>query len=284
MMGRFLFALVFIALAMVTTGPVCSQEGPKSDHCITLYENGQINWSTGTVTAVGRAGPRENKDGSHEAEPGSARADANRRIIDILKDIRIHNNLSVGQYASKNDVILAGIEKTARDATISRQYYTSALDVEIAIETSMLGGFLQRVLPEEIRQIPGINPETALKAPSRTGEIPYTGLVLDLRGLDFQPVLYPVVISEEGEAVYSALYISREFAVQYGVVNYYRSMDQAMSDKRIGSHPLVFKALRKAGKENTAIIISMADTRRLEKATERHLFLKECRVIFVMGD
>ncbi|MCG8684969.1 MAG: hypothetical protein MI892_08855, partial [Desulfobacterales bacterium] len=188
-------ALILVFLALAGTGAVRSQESPKSYHCITQYENGRINWSTGTVTAVGRAGPRENKDGTHEAEPGSARADANRRLLDILKGIRIHNNLSVGQYVSKNDVILAGIEKTARDATISRQYYTSALDVEIAIETSILGGFLQRVLPEEIRQIPGINPDTALKTPSRTGEIPYTGLILDLRGLDFQPVLYPVIIS-----------------------------------------------------------------------------------------
>ena len=276
-------AVAVLALVLAClTAPLAARESPKSFHCITEFKNGKINWSTGTVTAIGKAAPRQNKDNTHEAVPGLARADANRRIIGILKQIRIHNTLAVAEYASKNDVLLAGIEKTARDAVIRRQYYTSALDVEVAIETSLFGGFLQMVLPEEIRQIPKINPE---KTPDLSMEMPpYTGLILDVRGLSFEPVLYPVIVSEQGREIYSALYISREFAVQYGVCKYLCSMDRAMGDNRIGHRPLVFKALRKSGKENTAVVISEADTKKIEKATERHLFLKECRVIFVTGD
>jgi hypothetical protein len=59
-------------------------------------------------------------------------------------------------------------------------------------------------------------------------------------------------------------------------------MDNALEDPRVGSHPLVLKGLRAAGKGNTAIVISTADAKQVEKATERHLFLKQCRVIFVI--
>ncbi|MBU8909893.1 MAG: hypothetical protein KOO65_01365 [Desulfobacterales bacterium] len=260
---------------------MAGQNQPKGYHCVTRFENGTINWSTGKISAIGKASPEDNRETSHESVPGSARADANRQIIDILKQIKINNILSVGEYASKNDVILAGMEKTVRDAIISKQYYTSALSVEITIEISMLGGFLQLVLPEEIRQIPKINPDVLKKNIKTTEGKFYTGLIIDARGLGVEPVLNPLVISEQGHNVYSSVFISREFAVQNGVSKYLCSMDQALKDKRVGNNPMVFKGLRKEGKPNTAIVISMSDYHLLEKATERHTFLKECRVIIV---
>ncbi|MCD4678509.1 MAG: hypothetical protein K8S18_21345 [Desulfobacula sp.] len=260
---------------------MADQDQPKSYHCITQFENGSINWSTGNIRAIGKASPENNTESSHASVPGSARADANCQIIDILKQIKINNALSVDAYASKNDIILAGMEKTARDAVISKLYYTSALAVEITIETSMFGGFLQLVLPEEIRQISKISPEIHKADIKMASENIYTGLIIDARGLGVEPVLNPLIISEQGHDIYSCVYISREFAVQNGVCKYLCSMEQAIRDERIGNHSLIFKGLRKEGKLNTAIVISMSDYRLLEKATERHTFLKECRIIIV---
>jgi hypothetical protein len=252
------------------------------DECITLFDNGEINWSTGKVTAIGKASPKGNKEGASESVPGSARADASRNIIDILKQIKITNTMTVEQYASQNDIILAGIEKTARDAVITKQYYTSALDVQIEIETNIGGGLLQLVLPEDIRQISRINAEKPVNpAKNGMGNIPYTGLIIDARGLELEPTLYTTIVSEQGNEIYSSLFISREFAVQYGICTYVCSMDEAIQKKRIGSHPLVFKGLRKSSNDNASIVISMADTKQIERTAERHLFLKECRVIIV---
>jgi len=235
------------------------------------------------VTAIGKASSKGNKEGANESVPGAARADASRNIIDILKQIKITNILTVGQYASQNDIIMAGIEKTARDAVITRQYYTSALDVELKIETRIWGGLLQLVLPDDIRQISKINTEKSVNtAKTGMGNIPYTGLIIDAQGLELEPTLYPTIVSEQGNEIYSSLFISREFAVQYGVCTYACGMDGAIRDKRIGSHPLVFKGLRKSSNENASIVISMADTKLIERVLERHIFLKECRVIIVI--
>ena len=268
--------------ALCLPGDLFCMQSFKTLDCITPLAHGTINWSTGTVTSVGTAPPRVTRDSIHEPDPGSARTDANRRLIEMLKQIRIHNDLKVEMYAAQNDAIMAGIEKTARDAAIIRQYYTSALDVELAIQTRIFGGFLQLVLPDEIRQIPKINPEIRSSDQIEPGKIPYTGLILDIRELAFEPVLYPVIVSEQGDFIYSSLFISREFAVQHGVCKYLCSMENALEDLRVGSHPLVLKGLRTAGKDNTAIVISAADAKQVEKATERHLFLKQCRVIFVI--
>ena len=253
-----------------------------NSQCITPLDKGSINWTTGTITVTGFASPESNIHSPGDTVPGSARADANRRLLDIMKGIRISNTLSVGEYASRNDIILAGIEARARDAVTVQQYYTSALDVELTIETQIFGGLLQLILPEDIRQIPKINPETITQADPTNK--PYTGLILDLRGLNFEPVLYPTIISEQGREIYSALFISREFAVQYGVARYTCSMEMAREWERIGKNPLIFKGLRKSGKDHSAVVINSADTKKIEKATERHEFLRECRVVLILGD
>jgi hypothetical protein len=270
---------VFIFLALPPKG--VAQESSQPNDCISIFDNGKINWSTGKVTAIGKASPKGNKEGANESVPGSARADASRNLINLLKQIKITDTLTVDQYASNDDIILAGIEKTARDAVITRQYYTSALDVEIRIKTSIFGGFLQLVLPDDIRQISKINAEKPKDTAMGIDNIPYTGLIIDARELELEETLYPTIVSEQGNEIYSSLFISREFAVQYGVCTYVCSMEKAIQAKRIGSHPLVFKGLRKSSNKNASIVISMADTKQIERATERHTFLKECRVIIV---
>ncbi len=279
--------LVWLSIYLMTFS-VClaGQDQTKSYHCVTQYENGSINWTTGKITAVGKAFPDDKMQTSNEWIQGAARADANRGVIKILKGIKLSKIQRVEEYAAKSDIILAGIEKTARDAVILKQYYTSALAVEMTIETSILGGFLQLVLPEDIRQISKISPDMVEKKIdiNTDGNIEdlSTGLIIDARGLDFEPVLNPAIVSEQGHDMYSSVFISREFAVQKGVCKYYCSMKQALNDGRIGNNPLVFKGLRKEGNENTNIVINMADYRLWEKKPERHVFLKECRVIIVM--
>jgi hypothetical protein len=277
-----------MALALFFT-PGLTLAGTESSDCIRKLDNGAINWSTGQVLVTGKAPPEANSEGMPVPMPGSARTQATRNILDILKQIRITPDLTVGEYASSHDVILAGIEKTARDAVITKQLYTSAMDVEVRMETHIFGGFLQLVLPEHIRQIPKIADQKSKSKPKKgsslpaipMNRIPYTGLIIDARGLNLDPILYPTIVSEEGKEIYSSLFISREFAVQYGVAIYLCDMASALSAGRIGSNPMVFKALRKAGNNTGAIVVSMADAVDLEKVTERHKFLKECRVIIV---
>ncbi len=284
--------LVFFLIACVC---MASQDQYRGYHCVTDFENGRINWSTGAIYAKGYS-PDNNsivqtlpgmvlsekhKELSSEFISEFAKAEAKKHMIDVLKQVKINSALNINEYASKKEVIWTGIEKIANDARISAQYYTSALGVEIILETSMFGGFLQLVLPEEIRQISKVSQEISQQNTKTIEEIPYTGLIIDARGLEIEPVLNPVIISEQGHDIYSSVFISREFAVQNGVCKYLCSMDQALKDKRTGSHPLILKGLSKGGKQNTSIIVSMSDYNIIEKRTERHVFLKECKVIIV---
>ncbi len=274
-----------IVLSLLWIGTAATAMADET-RCLTQFDTGAVNWGTGKIQVTGKAAPEVGPDGVPVAMPGSARAHAIRNIIATLKQIHITADLTVGEYASTHDIILAGIEKTAQDATITRQLYTSAMDVEIKMEAPFFGGFLQLVLPEHIREIPIISdqtPESGAHPPTATSvdHLPYSGLIIDARGLNFSPILYPTIVEEQGKAVYSSMFVSREFAVQHGVATYLCEMSTALSFDRIGTHPLVFKALRRGTDKTGALVVSLTDAKTLEKTTERHKFLKECRVVIV---
>ena len=251
--------------------------------CISLFPRGKVNWSTGKVSARGKAIPVDRqKADSPDFILSRARSDARRNLIETLKSLDIHRGYCVEALAESDDHILAGIEKRAMDATLIKQSYTSDRTMEVVLETTLFGGFLQLVLPEEIKSIPTLQ---ILDPPvARDKEISeYTGLIIDATGIGFSPVLYPVVISELGSEIYSSLFISREIAVQQGVCRYVCDINFFDHSEWVGENPIIVKPLRMGGPGNSSIVISRSDADTIEKTRERHRFMRECRVIIVVS-
>ncbi len=279
----------------------------KEKLCITKFPHGSVNWNTGEVKASGIACPADKKKPeSSEFILRKAKANASQHLMAILKiigfaaiknnsDDRIfHKNYYPGRipgkktsdFVSLRDIILAGIETIAANAKITEQHYASDRSAEVTIETSIFGGFLQLVLPDSIREIPKINYiESNNKnsaAKNSEDKQKFTGLIIDARELKFQPVIYPIIISEQGERIYSSIFISREYAVQKGVCGYACTMTQALESKRAGKNPLIIKGLRTGCPDNSSIVISSSDAEKIERATEHYSFMKECKVIIVL--
>jgi len=271
----FLLFLLFFQHSLLFAGEALCSNGH-----IENFEHGSINWSTGSITAKGKAAPlKENKNKLSSSIPGAANADAMKNLIDILKNIKIARQ-SVEEFVASNDDIMAQFENTISDVSAIKQYYTSDGALEIEVKTSMYGSFLQFILPHTIAQIPEIHSiKVSDEVLKQRGK--YTGLVLDTRGLKFKPLLYPIIKNEYGEEIYSELYINREYAVQRGICQYSCDMEKAVADKRVGANPLVLKGLR-IGDESNSIIINKSDAEKIEKIIERHSFFKECRVIIVI--
>ncbi len=265
----------FYSIVVFADKTLCS-----TDEYITEFETGTINWSTGYITAKGKAFPsKEEKDKSSNSIPGAAKTDANINLLNILNGIKIDME-TVKEFVASNDHIMAQIENTISDISVTQQHYTSDGGLQIEVGTSMYGSFLQLILPQDIVQIPEI------QSIDKNGIVQkqrgkYTGLVIDARELKFEPVLYPVIKNEYGSEIYSSLFINREYAVQHGVCSYFCSMEKAVVNKRVGSNPIVLKGLR-TGEDKSSIILNKFDVVKIEKIIERHSFFKECRVIIVL--
>ncbi|MEA1968202.1 MAG: hypothetical protein U9N77_08280 [Thermodesulfobacteriota bacterium] len=274
--------VLFIFLYVTCILSTASAETTEGTCCITQFKHGTVNWTTGKVQAKGKAAPPEKKmSQASEYILSAAKADASKHLISILKTIRLNSEKSVDQHIASQDTIMAGIEKIATNAIIAEQHYASDRSMEVTLETCILRGFLQLVLPNEIIQIPTIEYRKS-EPGERDPETEYTGLVIDARGLEFQPVIYPVIVSEQGDEIYSSLFISREYAVQQGVCKYICSMDIALKTERAGTNPLVIKGLRKGRESNSTIVITWSDAEKIEKAIEHYTIMRECRVVILL--
>jgi hypothetical protein len=268
---------------ITTTLLVPSLQAGEDTQCITQYEHGQVNWSTGTIQATGKASPLEKGiNESPDAILGKAKLDARGNLINILNRIAFEKESETSP--PPGDTLMAGIETLAMDAAIAEQHFTSDRAMEVTLETNMFGGFLQLVLPEEIGEIPPLKiippkNDALIKPPVQEQ---YTGLILDARGLGIQPVIDPVIVSEQGNEIYSARFISREYAVQGGVCQYACTQALPLVAEKTGPTPLIIRGLRKGGKTNQFIVISKSDAETIEKTAERHWFMKQCRVVIVL--
>ena len=274
--------VAIICMGMVPSGAMGTEPViPSAHHCISALAHGKVDWSTGRIYVQGRAAPASQQaKASPDFILSMARSDARKNLVEILKQLPITGQRCVGDLTASDDHFLAGIETLAKNSQLIHQSYTSDYTMEVMMEATLFGGFLQLVLPETIRHIPTLK---LLDPPPAPAQKKYTGLIIDATAMGFRPVLYPQVVSELGEPVYTALFISREFAVQGGVCRYLYSRAAVETAQWVGPHPLVITGLRKGGPGNGTIVISRADADAVASIRERHDFMRRCRVVILVA-
>ena len=107
-------------------------------------------------------------------------------------------------------------------------------------------------------------------------------MVVDARRIQAVPVLAPRILDESLEEVFGSAYVSREFAVQRGMVLYTTDLWKAKFHPRVSDNPLIVKALKSPWPGRCDFIISNADAAKLRSSSEHLLFMRECRVIIVL--
>ncbi len=117
-------------------------------------------------------------------------------------------------------------------------------------------------------------------------EAPYTGLLVDVRGLGLQPSIAPRVISADGHVIHGAATVDRSLATDYGVAGYDDDIDRAYTSERLGgeeAHPFVVKATGTAGRYSGDAILDNFDAAQVLQADEVGDFLRQGRVTFLLG-
>jgi hypothetical protein len=257
-------------------------------------ENGSINWTRGTVRAVGFGRASAGSE-APAAVLISARENAVDRLFEVVREVRIDSARRIGNLVETP--VLAGASAMIRNAQVRQQEYLSNGDVKVTVEMSLFGGFAQLVLPEEIRQIDSIKAVSQAQAPGsaaggsshlraaepaqKAGEA-YTGIAVDARGFEVRPTLSPRLIDEKGQEVYGAAFASREYAVQQGMSLYMKDLETAQSDPRIAGNPLTIRGLSTIGPGGADLVIGNGDAAKIRSVSENLAMLRQCRVIIVI--
>ena len=290
MKRQLLKAFVITILSFISTSGMGADLRPL----IEFKENGTIDWTTGVVEAKGIGVPATY---TYYAKPRAHREDllsealnkAGHNLLETIVSLRINSSNRVIDIVEDFPSImtqLRGMAHKAPEVEKLRKYQYDGT-VEVWSQMSISGGFSQLILPPEIRQIEpikqvlGPNSPTKLRSRSRSSEI-FTGMVVDARGIKAVPVLAPRILDESLEEVFGPAYVSREFAVQHGMVRYTTDLWKAKFHPRVSDNPLIVKVLKALLPGRCDFIISNADAAKLRSSSEHLLFMRECRVIIVL--
>jgi len=278
-----------IIITMISSAIVVPCRG--AGDVIEQFDNGWVNWSRGKIHAEGRCRSDQNnpqKAVNCEKVLANAKMKARHNLLKTTKSVRVKNDLTIGAYAGKNDVIMVKLMDMVKQAPVIQQKYSTDGTAKITVEMTLSGGLSQLVLPAEIKHVEAIKPVSPptpghppLSTPTPGKEL-YSGLIVDARGLNILPVMTPKILDENRQEVYGPAFVSRELAVQKGLCHYETDMGVARSHEKMADNPLTVKGLRYGGPSKTDIIISNRDALKLKSDSEHLIFLKKCQVIIVV--
>jgi hypothetical protein len=280
---RFWIGLCFLALFWPNFGVA---ETPKD--LVEQLPTGRINWTTGVLEAKGScpSSPAAVQDAAPQSPAFQAYREATENALNALKRIRMDATRDLADIMVDGKVA-ARVRQIVGTAEIAQEVRLPDGALEATVRIRLLGGFAQLMLPQDIKQLEPIRQMSTVTGSARqdlvrSADVGYTGLIVDARGIDAKPALVPLLVDESGKQVYGSAFVSREYAVQYGMCEYMRSLDNAGLPARVAPNPLTVKALHTLSGRKCDIVISNADAARLRGASATLDVLKQCRVIIVL--
>jgi len=148
----------------------------------------------------------------------------------------------------------------------------------------------KRVVPPSKTEVPEKKPEKPVAPakpedrplPKVTELPPFTGLVIDTRGLHMKPALIPRILDEGGRELYRGQYVPQEKAVQNGLALFSRDLTAAQTNPRVGKNPLTLKGYRVVPSHPSDIILSQEEAKKLAPFAQKGTFLEDCKVMIVL--
>jgi len=199
--------VVVLSLFFIIPCEVCAQNAVES------FENGKIDWTTGVASAIGIGAPPAKPVNMAQARAMAKRAGvivARRNLLEIIKGVRIDSLTLVKDFVVQSDIIRNQVSGYLERSQVVDIAYMSDGSVEATVAMNLRGGFSNLMLPKSIQSIPAIREPQV--PPGTQGEA-YTGLVVDSKGFQVKPAMSPKVVDEDGNEVYGASYVSRDYAI-----------------------------------------------------------------------
>ena len=245
---------------------------------------GEINWTAGFVKATGTGAPPTNAVNVAQARIMALRAatvDAQRNLLEIIKEVNINAETVVRNAIVENDVIKSRVDGVIKGARVLNKKYLSDGSVEVTLGVSLINDFANIVLPTA-----GFSATPAPMPPApQTPAVPsgvYTGLIVDTRGLNVVPAMAPKIVDESDQEVYGASSVNREYAVKQGIAGYAKEIEKVKDNQRVRGNPLTVRGIKTLGSSKTNVMVSNADADMIRNTAKDQKFLSQCKVMIVV--
>lgn len=116
-------------------------------------------------------------------------------------------------------------------------------------------------------------------ATPRPVEPDVTGLVIDVRDLEYEPRMSPRMYDDGAHNLLEGIAFDPEKVTSDGFARWVRSYDETAGNPRVGNKPLVLKPVRVEGGDR--LIFSSEDAARLKAANGKDRFIDRMRILIV---
>ena len=241
-----------------------------------------MDWTSQVVRSTGIGAPNvslplpQQRAGALRA----AKMDALRNLLETVKGVNLNSETLVENAIVTNDQIMTKVQGAVRGFRVVDTRYMSSGDVEVDVEVPLTGILSDALLPQAFGgDVSAAGGEAGLETPA-SGAV--SGLIVDARGLGLRPAMAPKVMDEQGNEVYGSKFVSREYAVDIGMVGYEKDVNRAAKNERVASTPMVVKGLQASGPNKTDVVIGAADVAKIQGTAVNANFLQHCKVMFVL--
>jgi len=217
------------------------------------------------------------------------------RALAVLGRASYDADLTVADYLAVHSRQARRLERMTLESRRGDTKFRSDGGVTVDFEFPILGPVMEQLLPEQVQpELLGrvacpccgqewpegqeVPPGVEL-VPYEDDDTPaYTGILVDARGLEFQPALFPKVVTETGDVVIGPDFADEDELAEKGAAGYYLDRNEALTGDRTGSNPLVVNALSVAGRNRCDLVVNGAAAAEIHGSSLNLQHLAECRV------
>ncbi len=267
---------VFCLLFVLHTATASASMFKKHDYVITL-KNAEINLSLWSVRAVGV----DNRDSTEQpvspkASEDAALLDARNNINRALKRLMIKPDDALEDRILIFDDVDRKIDELIKKNTIilKRARIKDSGRFEIIAEFKITGELLDFLFTknDELQKV---------SEKIFHGRSMYTSIIFDASETDFAPILQPGILDDEGKPYHQLDRGNRSVAVKYGLVRYFRSLEDAKKSKFTGKRPYIIKDVKSDKYNPDYLVVPFNILEKVNTQAFKKEILKKCKVIII---
>jgi len=291
--------LILSVILLISIGGYAQEEEAVTEstlmEVVTVVEEmiGHIDWEEGYIYAVGDGVPPTDAVSPAQARVRAKRAaidTAYARLLEMAEAVRVDTESTTVNYINESHVVatrVSGLIQNAEIVTL-RHFEDGSYQVKMRMPIRGRAGLASAVLPVQMEKAMrvGIAYEISIEnedilPEDESGEV-YTGLIVDARGLEVQPAMYPRLITMAGEVIYDLMRANPNTVIEEGLVEYSLDMEVAGNSPRVGDNPLIVEGVSISGEYNADIVLTEEDAEKILSVDSISAFFGEAKVIIVV--
>ncbi|OGS34568.1 MAG: hypothetical protein A2293_00450 [Elusimicrobia bacterium RIFOXYB2_FULL_49_7] len=246
---------------------------------------GSVDWVNRVVKVKGIGAP--NPALGAAGRPAAIRAAkqvALRDALELIKGIPLNSQTTIANSMVESDVINSSVSGFMQGFQFEESpHYMSdgTVEIEVTVPIDGANGLSNQLFGGSVNLV-GEKPTATFSGSGKGAG--FSGLIIDATGLQIKPALMPKILDESDKEIYGSAFVTREFAVKYGMCGYVKSIENAKKQTdRIGTTPCMVKAVKASGPNKADLVLSKQDADQVRNAANNMKFLSECRVIVVLN-